>query len=590
MPTRTKLATGLLLAGLCAAWGADPALQQEIATLVSQLGSPSYRTRERATKRLWRIGPPARTALEAAANSKDLEVAARAKLLLKDIRSGIRPDWPVEIIAAARNFEWGTSTARRAAMDKICKALKGGSLDFLLSRLAAGDGKDAAHALQWVRKLASDDAKIYPAVLGRIREPKNQYEGQAVVLARVSAGETIAALKVLSQYKIGSSQRQEIIEAGVKNLLKLLAKYEFDKAAEEAAQFCAAAPADGRFLYLRAEALGALEKDEQADRLRKKALALHPAAEAPHYTAGEMLQHKLHRRALALGEWNRILEMPPHKSVYDMNALMRLHSIYAACGMFDRAADCLARGVEMVEAARKRSSGVGLIGGTPAGLRRRVEDLRARARRSPAGADAKVTDARPDDGVSLNISVSVKDGKLTELRQALGQVAATMTVNIQPRGLRLLDKGPLSVRYDAGKQQIGVYLNNSRCSAPAPLRLRGKGAKVAIRSLDCYYIFQVDAKGGQATKLARFEKDYTLRLRPGNKVAACKDVTVTINGKSYQWARLLADGAAFDYLPARLQVAIEGARPSGRPLSMKFNITPVEPAIKPLATPPKAAP
>jgi hypothetical protein len=227
---------------------------------------------------------------------------------------------------------------------------------------------------------------------------------------------------------------------------------------------------------------------------------------------------------------------------------------------------------------------VGLIGGTPQTLRQRAEALRAKARQHPGGRNAKLKDKRPDRQVGLHVHVQVKDGKIAELRRALGEVAATLTIEIQPRGLRLFDKGPLSVRYDAAKQEIGVYLNNSRCSKPVPVRLKAKAARIAIRSLDCYYVFQIDAAGGAAKRIARFEKDYKLTFRPGNKIAACRNIQVKINGKPHKWGDLLA-GIDLDYLPEKLNVVMEGTRPSGGPFGLKFQVTPTEPPIKPLAPP-----
>ena len=576
-------------AGVPAAWAGSVVAPEEIAALIRELGSARYKVRERASRRLWEIGEPARSALEQAAKSKDPEVAMRAEALLRDIRAGIRPDWPRECLRLARDFERGSDSARRSALDRICGVLKGKALGFLLHRLAVADARDAAHALERLKALAKGDKAIYPDILAGIGKPTNEYQGQALALARVHTGDSIAALKVLVECKIGSSQRGQIMSAGVKDLLDLLSRHEFDKAAKVAAQFADAAPTDARFLYLQAEAAAALERDAEADDLRGKALALHADKEAPHYTAGEMLQHELGRRILAEREWKKILRMPPDKSVYDMNALMRLHSIHAECGRFDQAADFLSQGLEMIESARKRSGGsVGMIGGTPQTLRKRIEALRAKARQHPGGGSAKIKDKRPDRQVGLHVQVRVKDGKMAELRRALGEVAATLTIEIQPRGLRLLDKGPLSVRYDAAKQEIGVYLNNSRCSKPAPLRLQGKAARVAIRSLDCYYVFQIDAGGGAAKRIARFETDYKLTLRPGNKIAACRDLSVRINGKPHKWADLLA-GIDLDYLPKKLDVVMKGTRPSGGAFTLKFQVAPIEPPIKPLP-PPATAP
>ena len=569
----------VVLAAGAAAQAAQPT-PGEIDALIRELGASSYAVRQRASDRLWRIGQPAVAALEKALQSGDPEVHARAGTILGDIQAGISPDWPPEVITLARSFDGYSTTQRRAAIEKVCKTFKGHALGFLLGRLAVGNSRDAAYALEKIKAIAAEDKSVYGQIIARIKQPRNAYEGQALVLAKVYRGETIAALKLMVQHKIGSGERGRIVTAAVADLLKLLGQFKFADAAGKASQFAEAVPADARFAYLHAEALAALG-DERAEKLRAKALALNPTSEASHYTVGEMLQQKLGRRRLAELEWKKILSIDPANGVYDMNALLRLHTIYAACGRYGEAADRLSEALEMIEAARaRRGSGVGIVGGTPEGLRKRIADLRARAK--SGGAKADIKDANPDRQIDIHIGVTVKDGKLAELRQALGTAAATVTMNVQPRGLRLFDKGLLSVRYDAEKRQLGVYLHNkSLCGKPTPLTLSGKTARIAIASLDCHYIFEIDATGGPAKKLARFEKDYTLRFRPGNKIAACSDIAVKINDKPYKWKDLLA-GVPFDYLPEKLNVALEGTQPSGKKLSMKFTATPTEPKIESL--------
>src|SRR4051812_25436410 len=89
------------LAMLSLVWGARPAVGQqpaapesatkagdpavEAAELVEQLGAASFTTRERATKRLKRLGIAGRTALEAACKDSDAEVRSRASEILADV-------------------------------------------------------------------------------------------------------------------------------------------------------------------------------------------------------------------------------------------------------------------------------------------------------------------------------------------------------------------------------------------------------------------------------------------------------------------------------------------------------------------------
>lgn len=70
----------MLPAALCRA--DVPASQPDIAALIEQLGSDSFREREAAERALIEIGPPAFAALREAASSDDAEVALRARRIL----------------------------------------------------------------------------------------------------------------------------------------------------------------------------------------------------------------------------------------------------------------------------------------------------------------------------------------------------------------------------------------------------------------------------------------------------------------------------------------------------------------------------
>src|SRR5580765_5316061 len=66
------------------------ASQAEIKTLISDLGSIDYKTREKVSKRLVEIGLPALPALEVAEESSDLETRQRAAALVNRIRAANR--------------------------------------------------------------------------------------------------------------------------------------------------------------------------------------------------------------------------------------------------------------------------------------------------------------------------------------------------------------------------------------------------------------------------------------------------------------------------------------------------------------------
>ncbi len=546
---------------------------ERIAALIGDLGADSYRVRQAASDELRRIGAPARTALEEATKSKDAEVRIRAEEILKDIRLGLSPDWPAEMIRLVRRYDRLSEPERIEALARISRRLKGESAGLLLRRMVEGSGSEPVHALRCLEQIGTD--AVYRKVLALVDEPANAYQARALARAHAHLGSPLEALRVLARHELDAPFRHELIEAGAHRLRELLKHGAARAAAKEAAGLAELLPGDARFLYLQAEALVALDQDRRAEELCRRALGLNPKEESPHYTAGELLL-ELGRRELSAREWEKILEIPPAGGVYDINAHLRLGRIYSECKQYGRAADSLSKALELYEEARKTGGGMGMIGGTVDQLRDRIRRFRRKA--AAGGGAAKLTDELPPDRIDVNVQVAVKDGKLKALREALKQAAATLSVDVQPHGLRLFDATGASVRYDAQKQEVGIYLNKSPCGKPAPLRLTGTSGQVAVKTLDCVYIFRVDAAGGRSEKIARFEKDYTVTFRAGRKVAAWDDVKVTINGKPHAWQKLLA-GAEFDYLPKSFDIVLTGTRPSGQRAKLEFKIKLREPAV-----------
>jgi hypothetical protein len=68
--------------GLVVAKNIDPVMPAEVDRLVTQLGDPDWRARERASQALNALGPAARTQLQAATKHADAEIAIRAEKLL----------------------------------------------------------------------------------------------------------------------------------------------------------------------------------------------------------------------------------------------------------------------------------------------------------------------------------------------------------------------------------------------------------------------------------------------------------------------------------------------------------------------------
>lgn len=566
-----------------AATGQEPVpLEQEIQSLVQDLGHERYDVREEATEKLRRIGLPALEALERAAESDDPEVRTRARNVLRDVRLGITPDWPAETVLMVRHYDDLPEAERGDALQRIGDTLKDKAVPFLLLRMAEGRPSEATRALDCLRRINTEEA--HKRVIELLKEPKSTEQQAALAWALARTGRALEALQVLERSRIHEVWvRHDAIEAGVKQILEQLDNREFGKVAEVAGAFAQVSAEDARFLYLQAEGLVALDQEEEAQALRERALALTPEEEAPHYTAGEMLG-ELGRRRLAAREWEAILKIPSESNVYDINAYLRLGSIYAASGLYGRAADSFSKGLEQFLKAREAGHGMGMFGGDEASLRKEIEGLREKAKQFPAGEDATVKDALGEDELVVSVTITVKDGKMEQLRRALAEVARTFSVNVEPFGLRIFDVAPVSLSYDTEKEQILMLLNNSPCCKPMPFSAEGPKAQVAIRALDCCYIFEIDTTTGAAERLARFEKDYTVKLRPGIRLAGCSDLVAKINEEEYDWAELL-QGVEMDYLPKVFDIELEGTRPSGKHIAARSKIKVEAPDVEPAPGP-----
>jgi len=575
----------LLLPGV--AWaeeaGDGPADEQEIQSLIQDLGSRSYRARERATEKLRLLGAVAIPELEKAAEFDDPEIRMRAAEVLRDLRLGITDRWPSDAVLMVRHYERVAEAERPGALKRLCEAVKEEAVPFLLARMAEGSEAEADCALEQLKTFKADAA--WRRVIALVKEPKNAHQAKALAWALSQDGRMLDALKVLSEAEVEEKgARSELVENGVRGLLNRLDRRDYAYVAEHAPSFARLSPQDLRFIYLEAEALVALDRDGDAQALQAWARSFNPQDEAPHYLAAVMLE-KLGRRRFAAAEWNAILRIPPKGSVYDVNAYLHLSSIYAACGHCARAADHLEKALALYKKARKAGEGMAIIGGTEEKLEQQIKELRRRAQLSPVPPGAPITDEIGEGGIQVNISVTVKGGRLVDLRRALGMVDAILSMEVKPRGLKLLDKDVLKFRVDREKHQLGMFLNESACSDPVPFKLEKEQAIVAVKTLDCCYIFEVDAASGKVEQIKRYEKDYVLRFRPGIKVAACTDVEVTINEEVYEWGKVLK-GIEFDYLPQKLHITLEGTAPSGRRIKTAIDMDLKEPEITP-AKPPR---
>jgi len=493
-------------------------LQERIARLIAELGAADFAVRDRAGRDLLRIGLPAVPSLKHAAQDDDPEIRFRAEQVLGSPLLGVGPDWPEALAARLEGLNDMPPAEQRKLIKEVDKELGAGALPFLTVRLSLGDHD--------------------------------------------------------------KSVRNELTACAVKAVQQKLQKRQFEAVARFGEALAKAVPEEARFPYLQAEALVALDRGKEAAARRARALGLNPATEAPHYVAGEMLG-KLGRRKLAALEWAKILAMEPADGVYDINAHLRLSTLQEKSRLYGRAAASLQRALDLFIKARKARKGMGMAGASEKDVRKKIGQLHERARRSPARPNAAIRDALGERELQFSINIRVKGDRMQELRQALGNVAATVNVNVKPPGVRLFENLKAEVRFDSANSRIMIVRDGKPLGKPVRFVPNGPEARIAVASLDRYTIFRVDPLTEEVEEVDRFEKDYRLRVRPGLAHSTLQDVTVTINGKAYEWDAL-QKGVDLDYLPPLVHIHIKGTTPTGRQANIRIKTQPREPKIRPL--------
>lgn len=128
MKIRTALLfTGLITLGSISAATTDPsaptqdaAPAKDLDVLIRELSDENYKTRESASKEIWKLAEKALPVLEEAAKSNDPEQAIRARELLQRIRLEITPDTDPAVISLVEQYLKATTKAERAGLfDKL---------------------------------------------------------------------------------------------------------------------------------------------------------------------------------------------------------------------------------------------------------------------------------------------------------------------------------------------------------------------------------------------------------------------------------------------------------------------------------------
>jgi hypothetical protein len=111
----------------------------------------------------------------------------------------------------------------------------------------------------------------------------------------------------------------------------------------------------------------------------------------------------------------------------------------------------------------------------------------------------------------------------------------TLSVNIEPYGIKLFDVAPATLHYDATRGEVMIQLNGSAVGDAFPAEFKNKTPVVAVHSLDMWYFFEMNTQEGTSTKTASFEIEYVLQITPNKRVAAWKTPGLWVNGTLHPW-------------------------------------------------------
>ena len=539
----------------------DDPIADRIKAWTDKLGAAEFADREAASRALAGIGAPAWPALEEAAMSADPEVRNRARDLLANLRCGITTNTPPAMAALIKRYPTLSPPDRQDALTRLATELKADAVPFFLHRAALGEEDEVKRIVEQLSRM--NNTNTWRRVIAGIPRPSNS--GHAILLAQacLAAG----TMKELSE-AMQSAWLPGPNGGGLAELaLKRVCAVDRGNAAEraEVAERLAMTLADARFRYVSVAALRELGKNAEADEAAVKALEMNPEAEAPHYAAANLLE-QLNLPEPALKEWEKILAIPPQDDVYDINAWMRIGRLLSESDP-DKAADAYERGLAAYRKAKARNGcGMGILGGSEADIERRIRILRGEE--DPTGPNQEPSPYALD----LEMEATLVTGKEEDLAAARKESDGSLTINVQPEGVRLFEEVPnTELRYDARDRAFKVLMNGGLCAQSIPFETRKKTWMVEVQALDWIYFFAVDAETGKSQLNAKFQYDYVLKLKPGPGFKAWKDVVIRQGDTSCDWAKA-AEGIVLDYLPATLQVRIEGTPPDGAQKSLTYTV------------------
>ena len=422
---------------------------------------------------------------------------------------------------------------------------------------------DAATIEDMIRDLGDSRFAIRIAAAQKLRQAGYLAVSALQEAARSNDPEVaITARELLPDADELRQMRETFIAEGLSSLQTYWRERHFAKMETEASLYVQVVHDDARFLYLHAMALAALERNDEAQELIKKALTVSPEDEAVHYTVGQMLMG-LGQYALAEGEFRRILEIPPEGGVYDLNAHLRLAHIMLQRNAYGLAAQHYEAVLQ--EYRNGTARGV-LVGINLEELEEKVRDLTSRAEE----AAAKVPE-QPDHTLEVTIRPKLRDACSAAYRDALSESVAQLRLKIQPAGLRISDIGnAFTLRYDPEAQQAGFYVGDSLCAEPVALVFTNDTVTVAVAQLDTVYLYRVSRQGGSAEIRESFIFDYELIIIAPESMREYA-AGLKVEDEPYTW-KALEQGIHMDWLPEELELTMEGVLSEGEQPPRRYTL------------------
>jgi tetratricopeptide (TPR) repeat protein len=360
----------LLIVALSAAAQDESAKKQkEIAELISQLGADDYHARQRAQDKLGELGAEAFDALAAAQNDKDIEIASRARFLLRSIRvelvretdapavkeqlrdyaasdektrlkkiamlSRLAADGGLEALCRLVRFESSEALSKQAAIHVLNQTVPT-SADWKArgDAITAGVGASQRAGARWLR--AYVDAKG-----GKAEEAAKAWaafsDEEAATLRRLPQQTHIDVVIALLRYRVslldGLKRRDEAAAAfrqlvdiypdKSEKVIELVDWIRTQKAwaalADVEKRFKEMLEKDAVLVYALATAREAEGNAKLADELAAKAVAMHPGDHLAHLRAAATLQQR-GMTSWSEREYRIVIALPPADNLRAMQA------------------------------------------------------------------------------------------------------------------------------------------------------------------------------------------------------------------------------------------------------------------------------